>query len=105
MVAMKRCLLFVLLFALGVLVCSPPDSAQETPSPWLAFQQGLAFAPLDGSVAPSGWFNTPPGTVRVDNQVVHSGKWSVRFDRNAATEGGFSVITRSIPVDFSRGEG
>ncbi len=46
----------------------------------------------------------PPATVNVDNQIVHSGRWSVRFDRDPTSEGGFSVITKSIPVDFAGGE-
>ena len=104
MFAMKPCSLFVLFFACSLPLAGQNDSIQAAPSPRLTIQDSLAFAPVDKGTMPNGWYANPPGTVSVDNQVVHSGKWSVRFDRTSASEGGFSVITRSIPVDFAGAE-
>jgi C-terminal processing protease CtpA/Prc len=104
MLAMNRCSLFVLFFAFSLPLAGQSDSSQSAPSPRFAVQQSLAFAPEADSTKLSGWFINPPATVNVDNQVVHSGRWSARFDRNSASEGGFSVLTKSIPVDFAGGE-
>jgi Peptidase family S41 len=103
MLAMKRCSLFVVLFTLVLPVIGQTTSSQQEPSPRLTVQESLAFAPGAKGTTPNGWFANPPATVNVDDQVVHSGHWSVRFERNPASEGGFSVITRSIPVDFAGG--
>jgi C-terminal processing protease CtpA/Prc len=103
MLAMKYCLFLALFFAFSISLAGQNESSQPARSPRLTIQESLAFAPEAKGATPIGWFANPPGTVNVDNQVVHSGRWSVRFDRNAASETGFSVITRSIPVDFAGG--
>ncbi|HMG86882.1 MAG TPA: S41 family peptidase [Terracidiphilus sp.] len=103
MLAMKRCALFALVvFSLSL--AGQTNSGQQSPSARLTIQESLAFAPTAKGTTPNGWYANPPSMVNVDNQVVHSGRWSVRFDCNTASEGGFSVITRSIPVDFAGGE-
>ena len=51
----------------------------------------------------SGWHAYPPGTVSADDSVSHTGRWSVRLQRAAQSAGTFSVITRSLPVDFQGG--
>ena len=50
---------------------------------------------------PGGWMGGPAGTIFVDEKVVHSGRWSVRLERTANSPEAFSVITRTVPVDFS----
>ena len=95
---MKRCTLFALLFAFT------PFLPGQTPSPRLTVQASLPFAPKDKTTVPDGWFINPPDTVHLDDQIVHSGRWSARFDRDAASGGGFSVITKGLPVDFAGGE-
>ncbi|MGC1421044.1 MAG: S41 family peptidase [Terracidiphilus sp.] len=101
MLAMKRCSFFVLFLAFSLPLSSQNPSSQPVSSPRLTVQDSLAFTPIAKGTTPNGWFASPKATVNVDDQVVHSGRWSVRFDRNSASEGGFSVITRSIPVDFA----
>jgi C-terminal processing protease CtpA/Prc len=101
MLAMKRCSRFALVFAFSLPLAGQNPPNQPAPSPRLTVQESLAFTPMAKGTTPNGWFTNPPATVSVDNQVVHSGRWSVRFDRNSASEGGFSVITKSIPVDFA----
>lgn len=104
MLAMKHCTRFVLLSLCALPLFSQSAPNQETPSLRLTLQESLAFAPEGETTTPSGWFINPPGTVHADNQVVHAGRWSVRFDRNSSSEGDLSVISRSIPVDFAGGE-
>ncbi len=104
MLLMKRCTLFVLCFVFSLPLTSQTNSSQQEPSPRLTVQESLAFVPQADGTKLSGWYTNPPATVNVDNQVVHSGRWSVRFGRNSASEGGFSVITKSIPVDFAGGD-
>ncbi len=102
MPAMKHRTMLVFLFAFSLPVLG--QTAPSQPSPRLTVQESLEFAPEGDTTAPSGWFINPRATVHVDNQVVHAGRWSVRFDRNSSSEGDFSVISRSIPVDFAGGE-
>jgi hypothetical protein len=83
-----------------------PDSrAQETNSSKLPndadFKMALSFeAPSSGTI-PGGWQGGPPGTIFADDKVVHGGRRSARIERHADSPGGFSTITKSIPIDFS----
>lgn len=52
----------------------------------------------------SGWWGIPADTVAADDQVRHSGHWSVRLQRDAQSSGSFTAITRRLPVDFEGGE-
>jgi hypothetical protein len=99
---MKRCAFFALLFVFSPFL--PGQTTPSQPSPRLIVQNSLPFAPKDKATVPDGWFINPPDTVHLDNQVVHSGRWSARFDRDSASSRSFSVITKSIPVDFAGGE-
>ena len=49
----------------------------------------------------SGWFGNPPATVLNDDKIIHGGQWSLRLERNAQSSGGFSVVGRNIPWEFS----
>jgi C-terminal processing protease CtpA/Prc len=75
--------------------------AQE--SPRLSIQQSLGFEQQSGELTPTGWYASPSGTVFADGETVHSGKWAVRLERTATSQGTFSVITKSLPVDFLGG--
>ena len=57
-------------------------------------QKGLAL---------TGWYGGPPETFAADNTVHHSGQWSVRLQRDDKSTEAFSVITRSLPIDFKGG--
>jgi hypothetical protein len=50
-------------------------------------------------VSPAGWL-AASGIV-TDSQVVHSGKYSCRIDRTAASAGTFSTMNQDILLDFS----
>jgi len=85
------------LAALLILSCVPV-LAQST-SNRATIQQSLGFEDQTGPSL-TGWFTNPPDTVAVDDTVAHSGRWSVRLDRDAKSTGTFSVIRRILPVDF-----
>ena len=51
--------------------------------------------------SPRGWGGGPAGTIFVDGDVVHGGRWSVRLERDGASANGFSTITKAIPMDFA----
>lgn len=77
--------------------CGAILSAQDqTPlSAILSFE-----APQSGS-APNGWSANPPGSIFLDDKVVHGGRWSVRIERKLDTAEQFSGILKSIPIDFA----
>jgi hypothetical protein len=57
-------------------------------------------APHTGDV-PQGWGGGPAGTFAVDGQIVHSGRWALRIDRNEKSPGAFSTVTKMLPIDFA----
>jgi len=75
-------------------------SAQQTPGrPELAGL--LDFEAQHSGDIPNGWGGGPPGTFAVDGQIVHSGRWAVRIDRNDQSPGGFTSVTKMLPIDFA----
>jgi len=83
------------------LAASVPVLAQPTVSR-TALQQFLGFEDQT-STALTGWYAYPPGTISADDSTSHTGRWSVRLQRDAQSAGTFSVIARSLPVDFQGG--
>ena len=75
------------------------ESAKASRHPGLAEQ--LNFESSRPGTLPTGWFGDPAGTLFADGTVVHSGRWSARIERGPNSPEGFSVLTRSLPVDFS----
>jgi len=67
-------------------------------------QKILGFEMQTGDPLPVGWHGGPAGTISADNQVVHSGQWSVRLERGANSQATFSTVTTAIPMDFLGGE-
>src|SRR5689334_8688154 len=78
------------------LALSPLCSAQALTWQNLASILGFENNSRAG-VLPAGW----GGTGVTDNQVVHSGKYSARIDRNASSAGTFTTLTATIPLDFA----
>lgn len=92
----------VLLFAFALHGFSQNQAKPDAPSPRVTIQQELGFErQAEGDSAPTGWYGGPEGTRFADREVVHSGKWSVRLDRDSKSPSTFSVITRNIPMDFA----
>jgi hypothetical protein len=78
-------------------------SAQTTPTPTdqANLTKVLSFENEHSGEKPGGWFANPPGTVFVDDKIMHGGQWSVRIERSSQSAGEFSVIGRTIPWEFS----
>ena len=100
--AMKLCTSFALFFSFSSYLLG--QAVPSKPAEPRTIQNSLAFSPQPGGTAPVGWAVNPPSTIHLDKQIIHSGQWSVRFDRNSSSDGQFSVITHSIPVDFMGNE-
>jgi hypothetical protein len=62
----------------------------------------LSFEAVHTGTAPSGWGGGPPGTIAVDGEIAHGGRWSARLERTTTSpQANFSTLTRSVPVEFS----
>lgn len=84
-----------------LLAASVPVLAQTNVSR-ATVQRSLGFEDQTSS-AIAGWHAYPAGTVSADDSISHTGHWSVRLQRGAQSAGTFSVITRTLPVDFQGG--
>ena len=99
--AMPRYSSVVLLCSAVMLAFACSCFAQTTPTDQTNLTKILGFENEHSGDNPPGWFANPPGTIFNDDKIVHSGQWSVRIERNAQSPGQFSVISRSIPWEFS----
>ena len=61
----------------------------------------LGFENGQPGAFPAGWGGSPANTIFTDDQVVHSGKYSARIERDPSSSGSFSTLTASIPLDFA----
>ena len=68
-------------------------AAQKTNPPTLA--EELRFETPTNAACPDGWGCSPPQTISADGESVHGGKWSVRIERQADSEGSFSSVTKT----------
>ena len=89
--AMRRLLLILTCAAL-----SPPSSSQNA-TPGSELDAMLRFEMEHGGTSPRGWGGGPAGTIFVDGQVVHGGRWSVRLERDASSPSGFLHHYKSDP--------
>jgi C-terminal processing protease CtpA/Prc len=86
------------LLTVGFLVAHPFHQ-QTTSRPEL---DGLFdFEAEHSAEVPKGWGGGPPGTLAVDGQTVHSGRWALRIDRNEKSPGAFTSLTKTLPIDFA----
>lgn len=67
------------------------------------FERTLTFEREQPGGLPAGWGGGPAETLSIDGEVVHSGRWAARIDRDADSPRNFSSLTKSLPVDFSGG--
>jgi C-terminal processing protease CtpA/Prc len=61
----------------------------------------LSFETEHNGTSPRGWGGGPPGTIFLDGQIVHGGRWSVRLERDTTSPNTFSTITKTTPMDFA----
>ncbi|MEM7247430.1 MAG: S41 family peptidase [Acidobacteriota bacterium] len=71
---------------------------------WDELDRALRFEGEHEDGQPQGWRGGPPETVSVDGNVVQEGKWSLHLERDEASAGQFSVVTRVLPVEFGGGQ-
>ena len=91
------CFALMLAFASSCSAQTPPS----TPIDQTNLTKILGFENEQSGDTPGGWFANPPGTIFNDEKIFHGGHWSVRIERNAQSNGEFSVIGRPISWEFS----
>ncbi len=89
--------------SLPALVCAAALLCQaQAPTAATNLTPILTFETDHPGGSPGGWGVNPPGaSVRVDDQIVHGGKWSARIERGEGAPQGLSGISKSVPMDFS----
>jgi C-terminal processing protease CtpA/Prc len=93
----------VLCFAV-ILALTSPSCAQTKPlqaNDQASLTKFFGFEDQPVGDKPEGWSGNPPGTVSIDDKIIHSGQRSMRFERNAQSAGEFSVSGWGIPWEFS----
>src|SRR5262245_36930686 len=99
----KRVLLPLYCLGLALLFCEQPAAAQlVTPSPDLANVMSFEKEHMGGTPA-GGWFANPPRTIFLDGEIVHGGRWSIRFERAPSVSGDSSVLGIGVPWDYEGG--
>ena len=87
-----------LLASVVIVMTSDAQSPNAAAGPELA--SILNFEMEQTRTMPRGWGGGPPGTIFIDEVVVHAGRRSARLERNTASPDMFSTITKAVPVDF-----
>jgi Peptidase family S41 len=97
---MARVLIVLICTALALL-CGAQEAKPGSVTGRSDLELSLSFeAPARGDM-PGGWGGGPPGTIFVDDKVVHGGRWSARIERHTDSPSNFSTITKSISIEFS----
>lgn len=94
---MRRLLVIVLTCA----ALNVPTHAQNIISGGPELETILNFEAEHTGTTPRGWNFNPPGTIAIDGNVVHGGRWSVRLARTATSPQMFSSLVTGIPVEFA----
>jgi hypothetical protein len=98
--AMARFLLAVMCATLP-LSCQAQDASPGKSADRSGLAEILSFETQHTGGSPGGWGGDPAGTIFVDGQVVHSGRWSARIERHPDSPGAFSTMTKSMLIDFA----
>src|SRR5262249_7723168 len=89
-------------FLLGLLLMTPVLQNQSTVSNLTPdFASMLNFEAQQTGKVPTGWGGGPPGTIFIDESIVHGGRRAVRLERGATSAQNFTTITKSLPADYS----
>lgn len=76
-------------------------AAEDAPHRTATFADELRFEAGQSEDVPTGWGGGPPETLHAETEIVHGGRGAGRVERDAESTGGFSALTRAIPVDFA----
>jgi C-terminal processing protease CtpA/Prc len=87
-----------LFVSMVIILTSDAQSPSATAGPELT--SILNFEVEQTRTMPQGWAGGPPGTISIDEVIVHAGRRSARLERNAASPEMSSTITKVVPVDF-----
>src|SRR5215831_16464144 len=88
------------LFACLVVIVLRTDAQSPNAPAGPELASMLNFEGEQTGTMPRGWGGGPPGTISIDEAVVHTGRRSARLERNPSSPDMFSTITKAVPVDF-----
>lgn len=92
-------MLFSLALSFSAIQCFGADTGGGPSPP--ALKSELDFEHKLGGSLPDGWRGGPPGTLFTDTEISHSpGKSSAKIERRSDSQGEFSTLTTSIPIEF-----
>jgi C-terminal processing protease CtpA/Prc len=77
------------------------DARRRKPLDYSRLTPMLGFELRPHGTMPGGWTGGPADTIFVDDQVVHSGRWSVRIERKTESRKNYSTLTKIIPIEFA----
>jgi hypothetical protein len=97
-VSAMRHVLFAALLCAALTLSGHAQNQNASVGPQL--ESTLTFEGTHTGASPSGWGGGPPGTVFVDGDVVHSGRWAGRLERTATSPQAASALANSVAVDF-----
>ena len=90
---------FLLALSFAAIKCFGADTSGGLPPS--ALESVLNFEHKLGGTLPDGWRGGPPGTLFADAEISHApGKASARIERRSDSQGEFSTLTNSIPIEF-----
>lgn len=64
----------------------------------------LSFEIEQSGSRPREWSGGPESTIFVDREIRHGGNWSARIERGPDSTGGFSTLTKMLPIDVRGGQ-
>ena len=98
---MKKSPLIALLFSCTLCLHAQTATKADPLPERQTVQKVLGFEVEEGGGLPTGWHGGPAATIAADNKIAHSGQWSARLERKPDSEGTFSTLTKSLPMDFA----
>ena len=96
-----RPFLFALVCVALTLPCLAQTASSGAPAGTSPADGVFSFEGGPAGQVPKGWAGSPPGTVVLDDTVLHDGRRCVRIERKAASEGYNSVLSKTFPMVFS----
>src|SRR6266700_603158 len=87
--------------SLSALVCAALTLACRAQNSGSGLASILNFEAQHTGGRPSGWNVSPPGSVSVDDKIVHGGQWSARIERREGAAGSISGFNKSLAMDLA----
>jgi C-terminal processing protease CtpA/Prc len=77
------------------------DARRRKPLDYSLLRPMLGFELRPYRGLPGGWSGGPPGTIFLDDKIVHGGRRSVRIERKTDSLRDYSALAKNIPIEFA----